>query len=170
MRADGGQRGIVRDRRAVDREAAARQCFKRRGECGVGDDVVRPGEAAVEHERLVVEQGGRIEARAEFSAHIGGGRRRIGESETAAGQVVLAVSGRMKILGLHGAIGRHAERRQHAITIAGLQPGAVALPDKVRRKLIPQGGAVGGEPMIGERQRAGNVDRPEPRDAVAADL
>ena len=76
----------------------------------------------------------------------------------------------MELLGLHGAIRRHAERRQHAITIAAFEPCAVALPDEIRRNLIPQGGAVGGEPVIGERQRAGNVGRPEPRDAVAAGL
>ena len=65
---------------------------------------------------------------------------------------------------------RHSERWQNCVTIAAFQSRAVALSDEIRRKLIAQCGAAGGEPMIGESKRSGDVRRSPIADAVGADL
>ena len=99
--------------------------------------------AAKKDQRLAIEQRRIVEAGAEFGAHVGRVHRMIGKPEAAAGHVALAVGRRVKVLRLHGAIGRDAERRQSRIAVAAFEPRAVALADEVRRELIAQRRAVG---------------------------
>ena len=54
LRTGGGQRGVVRNGRAEHGEAAAGQCLERRADRRRTGEVMRPGEAAVEDQRLAI--------------------------------------------------------------------------------------------------------------------
>ena len=133
LRADGGQCGVVRDLRAVDRESPAGQRLKRSTQRRIADKVVRPGDAAVEHQRPAIGKRRRVEARAQLGAHVGrSSAPQSSPPKPATGRVDLAKGRRVEVLELHRAIRRHAQRRQHGNAIAAFGAGAVALSDKVR--------------------------------------
>jgi hypothetical protein len=89
-----------------NREVCARQRLKARAQRRIVDKVVCQGNAAVENKRLATNECRRVEARTEFSPHIGDVRGIEGEPE-APGQVALAlaVGRRVKALELNGAVG-----------------------------------------------------------------
>ena len=109
---------FVRDRRAVNGEACARQCFKRSTQGRIADEVVRPGNAAAQNERHAGDQCRRIEAAADLSAYICGIHRGIGKSEAATRDVALAVGWRMEVLRLQRHVRSDSEGRQYAKSIA----------------------------------------------------
>src|SRR5581483_1705623 len=52
--------------------------------------------------------------------------------------------------------------------VAGLEPRRIALPRKLAAQLIAERAAVGGEPVVGEGERAGKIERPPMRFGIDA--
>ena len=102
---------IVRDRRAIDREACAGQRLKRRAQRRIADKVVRPGDATAQDERDAADKGRCIEAAADLGANVGGVHRRIRKAEPGASDIGLAVCRRVEVLELNRTIRCHAKRR-----------------------------------------------------------
>src|SRR5271168_3881956 len=111
-----------------------------------------------------------IETPAEFGPHIGRVHRVVAQSETAAGEIGLAVARRMEVLHLQRGIRRHAERSENRIAIGAFEPRAVALAVEVRGEPIADSDAVRRKPVIGEGERAQEISRTGAGDAIHADL
>src|SRR4029077_14744824 len=82
----------------------------------------------------------------------------------------LAVARRTEVLRLRGGVRRHPESRQHREAVTAFKTRVVALSVEIRRELTAQRAAVGGEPMIGEGERAGEIGRSHMGDAIDAGL
>jgi hypothetical protein len=74
LRAGGGERGIFRQRRAVDDEAVTRQRLEHRQERRIAHPVVRPGDAPAQRQhRVGIDRQHPVEARAQLAPSIGRG-------------------------------------------------------------------------------------------------
>src|SRR5260370_29487197 len=96
--------------------------------------------------------------------------RVVGEPETAAGNVGLAIRRRMKVLRLHSSVRRNG-RYWVRNAIAGLGTAPEALGVELGLQTVAgKGDAVGRHPMLRIGQRAGKIERPRIRFSIDARL
>src|SRR5262249_54412471 len=132
---------------------------------------MRPRDFCTQRQKSVrAERNGALEASAEFTASVGRGAARKGETQASADHVCLSERGYVEGLRLHGRIGGDSENRPVKM-ITGLSSSAIAVRIEVRRKSFEPGHVtVRPHPVLRIAERGGEISGAEIGDAVHACL
>ena len=109
LRTGGGERGIFRQRRAVDDEACARERLEHRQERRVAHPVVCPGDAPAQRQhRVGIDRQHPVEARTQLAARVGRVARAEAEPKAVGDDIGLGEAWRVEALRLDRGVGRDA--------------------------------------------------------------